>query len=156
MSITSRTLNNLKPDAKPYFLRDKLLKGFGVKVNPSGTIKFIAEVRHDGRTSRKTLGDYGILNLNDARHKASDYILKVKSGQLKKEEPLDSLFRQYVSGGRLKQRTITDYQEAIHFYLQDWLNIPVGEITKEMVEKRFYKIRDKGINGGIPTLNRDA
>ncbi len=54
----------------------------------------------------------------------------------------------------LKPRTIQDYQETIGFYLSDWMDIKVSAITKEMVEKRFYRIRDKGISGGILTYSQ--
>ena len=56
IAVTNRTPDNLKPSIKPYFLRDATLKGFGVRVNPSGLIRYIAEVKHKGRASRKTLG----------------------------------------------------------------------------------------------------
>lgn len=49
---------------------------------------------------------------------------------------------------------MTDYSEAVSFYLQDWLKKPVSSITKQMVEKRFYLIRDKGISGGKPTYSQ--
>ena len=86
IAITNRALSNLKPSTKPYFLRDSTLKGFGVKVNPSGAIRFIAEVWHEGRSSRKTLGDYPILDLQQARVDALAYLSQVKSGQMLNQE----------------------------------------------------------------------
>ena len=35
-NISNKVLSNLKPDVKPYFVRDNILKGFGVRVNPMG------------------------------------------------------------------------------------------------------------------------
>ncbi|RJX20002.1 MAG: hypothetical protein C4563_06885 [Desulfobulbus sp.] len=55
ISITNKVLGALKPQAQPYFLRDNTLKGFGVKVNPSGKITFIVEVKHRGQPSGKFL-----------------------------------------------------------------------------------------------------
>lgn len=157
VSITNRFLSSLKPKSNPYFIRDAKLKGFAVKVNPAGSIKFIAEIRHNSKTFRKTLGNYPSLALVEARSGASTYINQVKSGLLREEEKgksLAQLLKAYVSGGRLKQRTVRDYQEAIFFYLSDWLNKPISWITKERVEKRFYLIRDKGITGGKPTYSQ--
>ncbi len=157
VTITNRTLSNLKPSEKPYFLRDCTLKGFGVKVNPTGAIKFVAEVWHEGKSNRKTLGEHPVLNLQQARIDALTYISLVKSGQMamkSKEISLGNLFNRYISGGRLKDRTIRDYKEAIEFYFSDWLNKPVSSITKQMVEKRFCQIRDKGIFGGKPTYSQ--
>ena len=64
------------------------------------------------------------------------------------------LLKEYTSNGRLNKRTILDYREAIFYYLQDWLNKPVASVTKEMVEKKFYQIREKGINRGKPTYSQ--
>ncbi len=50
--ITTRVLGKLKPTAKAFFVRDKLIRGFGVKVNPSGSIKFIVDVWNCGHSYR--------------------------------------------------------------------------------------------------------
>ncbi len=63
VSITSTLLPKLKPAIKPYFVRDINLQGFGFKVNPSGSIKFIAEVKHKGKSKRKTVGAHLVLSL---------------------------------------------------------------------------------------------
>lgn len=155
--ITNRLLSSLKPKSSPYFVRDIKLKGFAVKVNPSGIIKYIVEVRREGKTSRKTIGDYPTLNLKKAKRTATSHINNIKSGLVhvaKNEKLLAELFEEYISGGRLKERTVTDYQEAVYFYLSDWLNKPITWISKERVEKRFYLIRDRGINGGKPTYSQ--
>jgi hypothetical protein len=70
-SITARKLNSVRPKLKPYFIRDNSVIGFAVKVNASGTIKFIAEVWHEGRSVRKTLGNYPIMSVAEARQRQS-------------------------------------------------------------------------------------
>ena len=80
ISITSKLLNTLEASVNPYFLRDSNLKGFGVKVNPSGSIKFIAEVKRKGKSKRKTVGEHPILSLQDAKSEALAFISAVKSG----------------------------------------------------------------------------
>ena len=158
ITLTNRVLDKLVPDAKPYFLRDDSLKGFGVKVNPSGDIKFVAEVWHGGKSTRKTLGEYPVTTLQNAKSAALKYISQAKTGQLeevtRKEVLLETLFENYVKHGRLKPKTIKDYREAFNFYLHDWHKRPVVTIDKPMVEQRFYKIRDNGINGGKPTYSQ--
>jgi hypothetical protein len=52
------------------------------RMNPSGSIKYIAEVKHKGRASRKTLGQYPILGVTDARREALAYIASVKADSL--------------------------------------------------------------------------
>ena len=55
--ITTRKLNSVQPKSSPYFIRDDKVKGFAVKINTSGTIKFVAEIWHETSAIRKTLGD---------------------------------------------------------------------------------------------------
>jgi hypothetical protein len=147
------TRSGLKPQSKPYFLRSKNLTGFGVKVNPSGTIKFIIETKHLGKAIRKTIGSFPVMSLAEAEQEALATLKYIHAGYVR-AKTLGVLSETYLSTVALKPNTHRNYTEVIGFYLEDWLKIPVGEITKEMVEKRFYKIRDKGINGGIPTYSQ--
>jgi Arm DNA-binding domain len=105
ITLTNRVLDKLVPDAKPYFLREDSLKGFGVKVNPSGAIKFIAEVWHGGKSTRKILGECPVTTVQNAKSEALKYISQAKTGQLeeatRKEVLLEALFENYVKHGRL-------------------------------------------------------
>jgi hypothetical protein len=56
VSITTKTLQSIQPKSTPYFIRDSRVKGFALKLNPSGRVKFIAETWQDGRSIRKILG----------------------------------------------------------------------------------------------------
>ncbi len=64
-TITSKSLQSAQPKQAPYFIRDDKVKGFAAKVNPSGSIKLIAEVRHEGRTVRKTIGQHPHIVIGD-------------------------------------------------------------------------------------------
>jgi integrase len=145
----------MKPKTSPYFIRDNRFKGFAVKVNTSGSIKFIAEVWHNGRSIRKTLGEYPIISIPEARQSAISFTNKAKEGtpnEKKKQLTFIELFEQYMDCAKLKPNTIKNYRHVILFYLSDCLSKPVSSISKQMVEKRFYQIRDKCINGRNPTL----
>ena len=106
----------------------------------------------------KTLGTYPVISLAEARNKALTFIHGVHSGDNKQvvdlTVTLESLFNEYTKGNRLKPSTQKSYREVIFFYLSDWIKKPVSSVTKEMVESRFYKIRDKGFNGGKPTYSQ--
>jgi integrase len=156
-NITQRTLTTTRPKSVPFFIRDSKVQGFAIKVNPSGFIKYIAEIYHNGKCVRKTLGAYPVIELQDARDQAITFIQQVRSGQLEKAVELitlGTLFEKYIKGDRLNPNTLRNYREVISFYLSDWLQKPVASISKQMVEKRFYKIRDRGISGGQPTYSQ--
>lgn len=146
--ITSKTVKSSHPKSTAYFIRDSELKGFALRVFPLGTIKFIAEVRFNGKTHRKTLGSHPVLTPQDARKLAVSFIRNVQLGEYGQKErtqtTLSELFKDYTKGDRLKPSTLKNHTQVINFYLKDWLEKPVVSITKEMVEKRFYLIRDKG------------
>jgi Arm DNA-binding domain len=160
--ITSKTIKSahLKSNksSSSYFIRDSELKGFALRVFPSGTIKYIVEVWYNGRSHRKTFGSYPVLSLKDARQEALSFIRGVQLGQLNeelrvKQVTLGQLFEDYTKGDWLKPNTKKNYKEVICFHLKDWLQKPVSSISKQMVEKRFYRIKDKGMFGGIPTYS---
>lgn len=152
-TITIKALQNATPRPTPYFIRDDKVKGFSAKVNPSGSIKLIAEVRHEGRTVRKTIGQYPHIVIGEARKQAIAFIQKVRTDQLERpinDMSLEVLFEKYT----LKPNTLKNYREVIFFYLSDWLKKPVSSISKQMVEDKFYRIRDRGMNGGKPTYSQ--
>jgi hypothetical protein len=55
-TITAKAIKSAKPTNSVYFIRDSSLKGFAIRVFPSGTIKYVAELWYEGRSHRKTLG----------------------------------------------------------------------------------------------------
>ena len=66
--LTKRTIDALKPDRRDTFLWDGELRGFGVRVKPSGTRTFIIQYRNlEGRTRRCVIGQYGVLTVEQAR-----------------------------------------------------------------------------------------
>jgi len=157
-NLTLNVLKRLQPSDSAYFIRSTTLRGFGVKVNTSGVIKFIAETKHQGTNYRKTLGTFPALSISEAEKEAIQYLHLVQTGQLqetiRQQYTLRKLFTTYTSKVTLKPSTLKNHTQVIMFYLQDWLDKPVASITREMVEKLFYLIRDKGVHGGKPTYSQ--
>lgn len=151
--ITQRTLEKLKPQKKPYFLRSTTIKGFAVKVNPSGTIRYIVETKHNGKSLRKTIGTHPLMLLKEAEQEALISLKQIHIGYVVPKD-LGTLLSEYLATVQLKPSTYRNYKEVIEYYLQDWLTLRLSNISKPMVEQRFVKIRDKGINGGKPTYSQ--
>lgn len=157
--LALKVIENLQPESKVNFVRDCKIKRFSVKVIPSEQIKYVVEVWRNGRSTRRTIGAFPLLNGGSARLKAIELIADIKSGlfdEKSKDINLSTLFSRYISSDRLKLRTIQDYKEAINFYLQDWLERLVKSITKDQVENRYFLIRDSGVHGGRPTYSQAA
>lgn len=69
-SITDRSLAHLKPQAKRYEVRDKLLPGFGVRISPKNQKSFFVVTRIGTRQRRVSIGHYPLVTLSSARQKA--------------------------------------------------------------------------------------
>lgn len=80
--LTKRTIDALKPDPRrDTFLWDGELRGFGVRVKPSGTKTFMIQYRNlEGRTRRCVIGQYGVLTVEQARGLAQKKLAAVIDG----------------------------------------------------------------------------
>ena len=80
--LTKRTIDALKPDPRrDTFLWDGELRGFGVRVKPSGTKTFMIQYRNlEGRTRRCVIGQYGVLTVEQARDMAQKKLAAVIDG----------------------------------------------------------------------------
>ncbi|MEW9806426.1 tyrosine-type recombinase/integrase [Mesorhizobium marinum] len=83
--ITKRVVDTLKPKDKPFVVYDDSLKGFGVRVMPSGTASYVVEYRPDGggrltNKKRMAIGRVGELTPDEARELAKDRLGDVRKG----------------------------------------------------------------------------
>ena len=63
-----------RPRKSPYDVRDSELKGFGVRILPSGSKRYFVHSQHEGRRLWKTLGDADAIGLEEARRRARDVV----------------------------------------------------------------------------------
>jgi integrase len=84
--LTKRAIDALMPDAgRPYIAWDDVLKGFGVRVWPSGRKSYLINYRNAARRQRQmVLGDHGKLTPDGARRQAMAYL--AEAGRV---DPLD-------------------------------------------------------------------
>lgn len=72
--LTKRAVEAAQPRDKPHFIWCDGLKGFGVRVYPSGAKAFYVDftVVDTGKRNRLKLGDFGVLTVEQARQMAAD------------------------------------------------------------------------------------
>jgi integrase len=85
IKLSKRTVDGLGPGAKPYIAFDAALKGFGVRVLPTGAKSWIVEYRPGGGgravgKRRLKLGDVGELTPDEARRAARTAMSRVRLG----------------------------------------------------------------------------
>jgi hypothetical protein len=54
--LTQCTIDKLKPDQTGYFVWDEELSGFGVRVYPSGRLRYVVQCRNGRQTRRIAVG----------------------------------------------------------------------------------------------------
>ena len=84
-SLTKRTVDAAHPTSKRYHIWDCDLRGFGLRIEPSGIKTFIAKYRVGGGGRNapqriQTLGRYGTLTPEEARRKAKVVLGSVAAG----------------------------------------------------------------------------
>lgn len=81
--IMKRTVDALQPDPDhDVFAWDSELRGFGIRVKPSGVKTFLIQYRNvEGRTRRLVLGQYGALAPEAARDLAREKLTAVAKGE---------------------------------------------------------------------------
>ena len=75
------------PSRQQAFLWDGEMRGFGVRIMPSGVKTFVLQYRTgENRSRRITIGRYGVLTVEQARNSAREMLVAVSRGQDPAEE----------------------------------------------------------------------
>ena len=124
------------------------VSGLALGVTHNGAKSFYVNRRVNGTPKRIKIGRYPDLKIPQARQLAQQTLLQVAMGedpaQLKKRSEsenitLQQMLSEYLSAkdGKLKPRTISDYQKALNETWSDYLDKPLSKITRESVKKRY-------------------
>lgn len=68
--LTKRVVEDLSPSDKDYLIWDGELKGFGIRVYPTGRKQYLVQYRANGRTRRKNIAQHGVMTADEARKEA--------------------------------------------------------------------------------------
>lgn len=158
--ITDQFVERLKPDAKPFEIRDPHLKGFLVRVQPSGAKTFYCEYR---RGQRMKLGRVGLTPASDARKEAMRLVLAEANG----DDPgaqrrcnrqvvtwRDFLEEHYAPWVREHHHAADSTLYRLHSTLASFLDMQLNRINHAEVERwRTQRLR----GGAKPaTVDRDV
>ena len=76
--LSKSRVETLEPRKSPYDVRDAELKGFGVRVLPSGARRFFIHSQHEGRRVWKTVGNADCMELDEARRRATELLAAIR------------------------------------------------------------------------------
>jgi hypothetical protein len=146
--------------------RDTELKGFCVRARKvsdgslSKTYIVHSKVRGTSKLVTVTIGRHGVITAENARIEAIKILsdmargenpnvtLQDKQEDLRKEDArrktmselsartLSDLLQEYLATRSLKENTATDYERLVTRCLKDWLDVPIVEITRDMVQSK--------------------
>ena len=130
------------------------LRGFGCRINGSGSRTYIVQSRINGKERRVSIGRHGVFTVDQARDEARELLRGMRLGVDPVEEKakgeaqgvtLRTAIADYVKhkrtkNGPLRERTKADidYHASKHF--TDWLDKPVRHITRKACAERFAKL----------------
>ena len=121
---------------KEYFLRDRELKGFFVRVKPSGVKTFGVQgrLRRAGSTKQRTIGPTTRYTVKKAREIARDWLTQLADGKDPKrankgQQTLPNLLEDYLNTKTRADRTVENYRYNFKHYLKNLRNRAIKDIT---------------------------
>jgi len=143
--LSENRIETLKPRKRPYDIRDSELKGFGVRVLPSGAVRFFIHSQHEGRRVWKTIGDDGVVELEEARRRATALLAAIRRDETLPEERLfeavaEEVFARY--GRNWKPGTMKVNRTYLRNRILPWFGgMNIADITKQGVQRWFASLR---------------
>ncbi len=92
VTLTEARVKALQPRKTVRDVRDGKLRGFGVRVLPSGRKRYFIQCQHRGERVWKIVGDGGSMSVKEARASASEVLAAVRRGEEAPGRPDESLF----------------------------------------------------------------
>jgi integrase len=145
-NLTKRTVDALRPRAKPFIAFDGDAKGFGIRVMPSGVKTYVLEYRPGagGRgvaKKRLTLGRHGALTAEQARKAALGALARIRLGSDPQAE-------------KSRQRASLTVAGLIDAFLRDHAGSKLKAKTRIHYDGLLAKVRDAHGNLKAATLTR--
>ncbi|MGB6118037.1 MAG: Arm DNA-binding domain-containing protein, partial [Mesorhizobium sp.] len=112
--ITKRLVDAIEPEMDEQTLWDSELKGFGVRMMPTGVASYIIKYRTaDGRQRKMALGRTTVLTPEQARQLAREHLTTVTTGgdpsaarsQLRKTATVSEVADDYLAAAKLRLKS---------------------------------------------------
>ena len=155
--LTDRYLRSLRPTNGRFEVRDLVQRGLTVRVSPNGRKTFVMHARFPGSESwdRRTIGEYDVISLEEAREIVRDWRKQIKGGvdpklaqQRRKAATFTAVAAEFVED--LKRRGLRRWREVENSITSDlapaWGHRPIVEIDWHDVKR----VIDAAIRRGSP------
>ncbi len=146
--LTQRRVDTLKPRSRAYDVRDPSLKGFGVRILPSGSKRYFLHSQTGGKRIWHAIGDAGAITLESARFRAGALLAARQDGNADNpdscesipfETVADEVFGRY--GRYWKPRTLAVNLGYYRKQILPWFRgKPISDITRLEVQRWFASL----------------
>ena len=148
LRLTQARVDALNPRKAAYDLRDRDLKGFGVRVLPSGAKRYFIHSQHQGRRVWKIVGQAKAIGADEARDRARTLLASIRKGNGDVAPPdtpfetvADEVFRRYARNW--KPSTFKVNQGYYRNHIQPWFGgRPIGDIAARDVRQWFASLHE--------------
>lgn len=158
VKINNTLIKTLKPSDKQYDVRDTTLKGFMIRVNPTGKMNFVCQYK---RGRRINLGQVGVVTCAQAREKAIEILNLANQGvdpqknKVNDKLTLEEFLNQhYIPWVKSNHKRANKTLATISRCFKPFYRYHLAEMTPAVIERW----RTKRLNSGVSnaTINRDT
>lgn len=168
MNLNKRNVDGLAAKAKRYFVWDAALKGFGVRVEPSGRKTFLCRYRNGGARRQYLLGVLGAVTAEEARQEARRVLSASALGKdlaearykvrraMRFGELVDVFLAEHVS--KLKPGTYQEYECALRKHAVPALGrtpadaVTTSELNRLHLSLSSHRARANRVNSYVRSL----
>ena len=148
--LNERRVHSLKPRRSTYNVRDRDLKGFGIRVLPSGAKRYFIHSQHRGRRVWKIVGQAGSIRADEARDRARTLLAAIReeieegseaAPDILFEAVADEVFRRYARNW--KPSTIKVNRNYYRNHILPWFEgRPIADIDVRDVRRWFASLHN--------------
>ena len=149
--ITKRTVDALVGQERERVVWDDDLKGFGVRVHPSGRRVYIVKTRYRGRVIKMTIGPHGAVTPSYARVRAAEIITDARAGKNPAGRNADAptmialgkrFLKEYVAT-HCKPSTAEEYRRSVKLFIDPRIGrYRVPDIQRSDIAALHHDMRD--------------
>ena len=149
--ITKRAVDALAGQERERVVWDDDLKGFGVRVHPSGRRVYIVKTRYRGRVIKMTIGPHGAVTPSYARVRAAEIITDARAGKNPAGRNADAptmialgkrFLKEYVAT-HCKPSTAEEYRRSVKLFIDPRIGrYRVPDIQRSDIAALHHDMRD--------------
>ena len=152
LRLTDARIKALKPTKSTQDVRDNVLRGFGIRILPSGRTRYFIHTQCDGKRIWKIIGDPDLMSLADARDAARaalSAILKGRPAISSTDETLfevvaEEVFNRYARNW--KPSTLEVNRSYLRKQILPWFRgRQIADITRKDVQEWFMSLHAKPV-----------